>query len=149
MSYAKQIEKNEFGRLYHYVRQQVMGYTNKPLTKTMVLRLQGLKNNQYVKNKNTNDSADYSYKLILATFKYCSKDIEKALKTKKFQGEIHKFNYILAIVESNLNTVYNQIRSKENDKETFKNADFSNLSYEGAEYQTKTNGVNDRLKNLW
>ena len=43
----------------------------------------------------------------------------------------------------------NQIRSKENDKETFKNADFSNLSYEGAEYQTKTNGVNDRLKNLW
>ena len=31
MSYAKQIEKNEFGRLYHYVRQQVMGYTNKQI----------------------------------------------------------------------------------------------------------------------
>lgn len=143
-------EKEEFDELYQYVRRRVMGYDeNQSLSRTMTLRLKGLKVNKYIENRNIKDTANYSYSVILATFKYCILDIEKSFRTKNFDNEMAKFNYAMAIVESNLNTVYNRLRTSAKAKETTQAVDVASVGYEGAAYQKKTEKTSSRLNNLW
>ena len=90
-----------------------MGYDdNQSLSRNMVLRLKGLANNKFMANNNIKDTADYSYKIILLTFKYCNSSIQRALNNVAFKDESHKFNYILKIVEDNINTVYMRMKKK-------------------------------------
>lgn len=117
-------EKIEWNELYQFVRTEIMGYDqNQSLSRTMALRLKGLKTSKFVENKNQTDMSNYSYKIILATFKYCKPKYEKALRTKKFSDEMHKFNYVLSIVESNLNDVYMRTKRAEKQKSAVDNID--------------------------
>ena len=99
-------EKQDWESLYMYVK-NLLGYDgNQSLSNTMVLRLKGLLTNKFIENGNIEASANYSYETILNAFKYSSLDIQKALRTNNFKDEMHKFNYLLKIVEKNINTVY-------------------------------------------
>ena len=98
-------EKRSWESLYYYVK-DLLGYDeNQALSSTMVLRLKGLLTNKFIENGNIASTANYSYEVILNTFKFCSPDIQKTLRTGNFKDEQHKFNYILKIVEKNINTV--------------------------------------------
>ena len=109
-----EVDKVDWKLLYDYVRYNVLGYDeNQSLSRNMVLRLKGLVNNKYMANNKTTDTANYSFAVILNTFKYCSIDIKNALRTHKFTDENHKFNYIIKIVESKLNTVYLRMKESE------------------------------------
>ena len=86
----------------------------------------------------------------MTTFKFCSPDIQKALRTNRFADEQHKFNYILKIVEKSINTVYMKMKNVEKAKEEARNATVEMPTHTGAEYQRKTKEVNNKLLNdLW
>lgn len=151
MAKMTQQEIKEFDELYEYVHTKILGYDkNQSLSNTMVLRLKGLSTNKFIENKNVKSTAHYSYSVILNTFKYCSNDIQRNIFGKHFIDENHKFNYILKIVESNLNTVYVRMKANKQSKEKSETLDFGVITHNGASYQRKTKDTtNHRLDDLW
>lgn len=143
-------EKQDWENLYFYVK-KLLGYDeNQALSNTMVLRLKGLLTNKFIENNNIESTANYSYETILNTFKFCSPDIQKALRTNNFKDEMHRFNFVLKIVERNINTVYMRMKNLEKTKEEAKNTTIDTANHTGAEYQRKTKEVNNKLlNNLW
>lgn len=147
----KDIKQSIWDELYQYVRCDVMGYDqNQSLSKQMVLRLKGLSQNKFMANNKIPSTANYPFDTVLDTFKFCKSSIEKAVRDICFRDEQHKFNYILKIVENNLNTVY--IRKK---RQATTEYDVKHLSVvadasKGAEYQTKTDSSsNANFDDLW
>lgn len=143
-------EKAEWDELYQYVKKNVLGYDDsQSLSRNMVLRLKGLLTNKFMDNNKIESTANYSYKLVLLTFKFCNPDIQRGLRSIGFKDENHKFNYILKIVESNLNTVYLRLKNAEKAKETTQTLDTATATHTGAEYQTKTEKTSKRLEEYW
>lgn len=135
--------------LYEYVRHNVMGYDEKQsLSRNMVLRLKGLLNNKFMANNNIEDTADYSYEVVLNTFKFCSPDIQRGLRNNNFTDENHKFNYVLCIVESNLNTVYMRMKNAEKIRKEIEDNDVSVIVHSEAEYKPKKK-VENKFADLW
>lgn len=142
-------EKQDWESLYMYVKSNIMGYDeNQALSSTMVLRLKGLLTNKFIENKNIESTANYSYETILNTFKFCSPDIQKSLRTNRFVDEQHKFNYILKIVEKNINNVYMRMKNVEKAKEEAKNTAVDVPTHIGAEFKPKEKKT-DKFSNLW
>lgn len=143
-------EKQDWDSLYFYVK-NLLGYDeNQALSSTMVLRLKGLLTNKFIENNSIESTANYSYEVILNTFKYCSPTINKALKTNSWSNEMHRFNYVLKIVENNINNVYLRMKNLEKTKEEAKNTTVETANHIGADYQRKTKEVNNKLLNdLW
>lgn len=145
-----QQDKIEWEALYTYVRKNIMGYDeNQSLSRSVVLRLKGLASNKFMENNNISDTANYSYQVILNTFKFCTPNIQKALRNNSFRDENHKVNYILKIVESNLNTVYIRMKNVEKSKQKTETISMETATHSGAEYQTKTEKVSEKLNDLW
>lgn len=143
-------EMEEYDELYQYVRCKIMGYDeNQSLSSKMALRLKGLKVNKFIENKAIADTANYSYKLILTTFKFCSVEIDRAFRSKNFKDEMHKFNYALTIVESNLNTVYTRMKNAVKAEEKTQTMDVKTATHTGASYQRKTKETSSNLEELW
>lgn len=143
-------EKQDWEALYMYVK-NLLGYDeNQALSSAMVLRLKGLSTNKFMENKKIESTANYSYDVILNTFKYCSPSIQKALRTNSWLNEQHKFNYLLKIVESNINNVYMRMKNVEKAKEEAKNTIVETANHIGADYQRKTKETNNKLlDDLW
>ena len=142
-------ESKDWEELYFYVKDNIMGYDeNQALSKNMVLRLKGLLTGKFIENKNIKDNSSYSYKTILATFKYCRSDIEKAFRTKSFQDESHKFNYALVIVEKSINTVYIKMKNAQKAREEAKSTVVEMPTHTGAEFKPKEKKEN-KFTNLW
>lgn len=141
-------EKQDWENLYYHVK-RVMGYDeNQALSSTMVLRLKGLLTNKFIENGNIESTANYSYETILNTFKLSSMDIQKALRTVNFRDEQHKFNYILKIVEKNINTVYMKMKAVEKAKEEAKNTTIEIPTHTGAEFKPREK-KQDKFIDLW
>lgn len=141
-------EKQDWENLYYHVK-NVMGYDeNQALSSAMVLRLKGLLTNKFMENNKIESTANYSYETVLNAFKYSSLDIQKALKTNNFKDEQHKFNYILKIVEKNINTVYVRMRNAEKAKEEAKNTTVEVPTHTGAEFKPREN-KKDKFTDLW
>ena len=137
-----------WNELYDYVNNNVMGYDKNKLSNHMINRLRGLHDGKYLQNPKTKAKAYYSNKVILTTFKFCMPEINRALSKKNFYTEEIKFNYICAIVESNLNTVYMRMKSAEKVKEKIETMETNILSHNGAEYKSK-NTVSDEFADFW
>ncbi len=141
-------EKLAWDDLYQYVK-NLLGYDeNQALSSTMVLRLKGLLTNKFIENGNIADTANYSYETILNTFKYSSVDIQNALRTNNFKDESHKFNYILKIVEKNINTVYMRMKNIEKSEDKIKEIDTTVATYNGIQYKSKQT-KKDKFSDLW
>ena len=141
-------EKQDWEALYFYVK-NLLGYDeNQALSSTMVLRLKGLLTNKFIENNAIESTANYSYEVILNTFKFCSPDIQKALRTNNFKDEMHRFNYLLKIVEKNINTVYVKMKNAEKAKEEAKNTTVEMPIHTGAEFKPKEKKT-DKFSNLW
>ena len=91
-------EIEDWNALYQYVRKNVMGYDeNQALSRNMILRLKGLLNNKFMANNHIADTSNYSFQVVLNTFKFCMPEIQKGLRNNSFRDENHKFNYIKLI----------------------------------------------------
>jgi hypothetical protein len=142
-------EKVAWENLYYYVKSNIMGYDeNQALSSTMVLSLKGLLTNKFMENNNIESTANYSYVVILNTFKFCSQDIQRALRTGNFKDEHHKFNYILKIVEKNINTVYMKMKGRKKVNEEIETVDTTIANYVGVEYKAKES-KKDKFSDLW
>jgi hypothetical protein len=145
-------EKEIFDSIYEYVRTYIMGYDqNQSLSKTMVLRLKGLIVNKFIENYDIEDTANYPYLVVLNTFKFCKPDIEKALKNNSFQDENHKFNYVIKIVESNLNNVYMRMKNVKKTEEESENHDLSDAVNYINTFKAKNNDSkkSNKYNDLW
>lgn len=141
-------EKIDWENLYNYVK-KMMGYDkDQALSKNMVLRLKGLTTNKFMENKKIEDTANYSYEVILNTFKYCSPDIQRVFNSMTFVDEMHKFNVALKIVERNINTVYMKMKKVEKAKEEAKSVMVEMPVHIGAEYKPKEK-KKDKFSDLW
>ena len=141
-------EKQDWEELYFYVKNLMNYDENQSLSKSMILRLKGLLTGKFIENKNIKDGANYSYQTILNTFKFCSPQIQKVLRTNNFRDEQHKFNYILKIVESNINDVYIRMKNIEKAKAEAKNTTVETYSHTGVEYKPITK-KKDKFSDLW
>ena len=141
-------EKRDWESLYFYVKNLLCYDDNQALSSTMVLRLKGLLTNKFIENGNIESTANYSYEVILNTFKFCSTDIQKALRTCTFKDEQHKFNYILKIVEKNINTVYMKMKNIQKAKEEAKNTTVEAPIHTGASFKPKEKKT-DKFSDLW
>lgn len=147
--HLSQKDKFYWEQLYTYVRRNVMGYDeNQSLSKNMVLRLKGLLTNKFMANNNIEDTSNYSYEIILLTFKFCMPDIQRGLQKNTFNDENHKFAYILKIVESNINTVYIRMKNAEKMKEEAQNKVVNTIEHCGAEYKPKKK-IKDKYSDMW
>lgn len=142
-------EIKDWEELYSYVKNLMNYDENQALSRDMVLRLKGLLTGKFIENNNIKDNSNYSYKVILYTFKYCSQSIQKAITTNSFKSEQHKFLYITKIVENNINNVYVKMRDAEKAKEKTETIEMNVVTHSGAEYQTKTKETSKRLNDLW
>lgn len=141
-------EVKQWDDLYEYVRSNIMDYPNDvPLSQQMVTRLKGLLNGKFIANNKSRDYANYSYELVLNTFKYCSLDIKRGLSTKDFNNnEWYKFLYVTKIVENNLNTVYIKMKNAKKTKEDAKNIDVSLVTDYVNKFKAKKNTSNKNGK---
>jgi len=143
-------EKEEWDKLYRFVKEKVLMYDkNQSLSRMMVLRLKGLSTNKFVENKNIQNTANYSYKTILNTFKFCIMDIQRGFASSHFSDEMHRFNYALKIVESNINNVYLRMQNVKKADEKLMGMDLPTNTHTGADYQRKTKDVPDKFEDLW
>ena len=141
-------EKKDWNELYSYVK-GLMGYDDKTsLSRTEVLKLKGLTRGQFIANNNQQELAEYSFYEILVTFKVCKFDIIRGFRSNSFKSNGHKFNYMIKIVEGNLSTVRERLKSRERQEERIASIEI-NTGEEIAEYKKKSKEVkNKRLKGL-
>ena len=141
-------EKEQWDKLYSYVK-GLMGYDDKTsLSRTEVLKLKGLTRGQFIANNNQQELAEYSFYEILITFKICKFDIIRGFRNNSFKSNRHKFNYMIKIVESNLSTVRERLKSRQKQEERIASIEI-NTEEEIAEYKKKSKEVkNKRLKGL-
>lgn len=149
--HMSQEDKKDWDELYEYVK-KILGYDeNQALSKTMVLRLRGLLSNKFIANNNIEDTSNYSYKVVLNTFKFCAFDIQNGLRSNSFKDESHKFNYVLKIVESNLNTVYMKMKSAEKAKDEANSHDISDAVEYVNTFKSNDNSTkkDNKYNDLW
>lgn len=91
--------------LFDYVV-ELLGYKAKNIKppKQLFLRIEGLRKGEYIPNGKETGIC-YPYKIILYTFKLMKGQINNALKSVDFKNEGHKINYILIIIEKNINDI--------------------------------------------
>lgn len=148
-------EQDDWETLYFYVRKEIMGYDeNQSLSKYSVLRLRGMKYGKFVDKNSEKDMSRYTYNHILLTFKFCAPQINIALRSIQFKDEKHKINYVLKIVEDNLNTVYMRLKKSEEMKQKTEEACEEMKADERffgrrVEYQRKTEEAPEMIKGLW
>lgn len=110
-------EKQDFDKLYQYVK-KILGYgEDMTLSKFMIMRLKGMSSGKFYANNKTASKAAYDYHTIYLTFVYCKDKIQQALRTKQFTNEQNKFNYIMAIVDNNINDVAIKLKNIKKNEE--------------------------------
>ena len=139
-----------FDELYQYVKKEILNYDeSQALPSSYVLRLKGLREGKYMANKKIEAKANYSYEVILNTFKFSKIDILRAVQKKEFKSENQKFNYIMAIINNNINEVYNRMTSLKKQQDKIKYVEIDK-DYNKANYKRKTNDKrNKMLKDMW
>lgn len=142
----------EWDELYEYVKFKILEYSPEMnLSKFIVLRLKGLAEGRFLSNKKIKPLANYDFKTILLTFKAYKFEIMNGLANNrtKFKDEQHKFNYIMVIIESNINTIVLRLENAKKAKQKAEMVSIDHIFTEGAEYKTKTKETNKNLKDLW
>lgn len=142
-------EEKKFRELCGYVKNDIMKYdSNQKLSEYMILRLRGLKDGKFIANNNIPSMANYSYDVILLTFKYVKQhNLDYILSTKKFDTETKKFNYILAIVSNNINSVYNKVKQIKEEQSRAVDIQVDDLPNYTNKYETKK--INNNLEKFW
>jgi len=137
--------------LYEYVKREIMGYTDEKLPNFMILRLKGLNKGNFLANKKHTPMANYDFKTILYTFKLCKQDILIGLRSNntKFTGEQHKFNYIMVIIENNINDMVIRLKNAETARIKTIDLELENQTHDSVEYKSKAKKINVELEELW
>lgn len=139
--------------LCQYVEKEIFNYSSdQKLQRKASLILQGLKKGQCVANNKHDQYGEYSYNVILLTFKACKIKILNALQGKQFASESNKMSYVCAIVRDSINDIHTRYNTYLKLEEKIEQVNTQVITHEGAEYKTKgkLNKKNeDKFKGLW
>jgi hypothetical protein len=106
----EEVEYDAWCELYEFVKIEILKYDNsQTLPKYLVERLKDLRNGTIFvmgKGRVPKNKQGYCYEVIHETFKKCYRDIQFWFDNKTFQNERQKINYMMAIIDSNINDVY-------------------------------------------
>lgn len=129
------VAKQEYEELCDYIEKEIMFCE---LVPSMKKKIQEMKTEQY------------SYSVILETFKRYDTDIKNALSKNEtnFKTESHKFNFVIGIVRNYLPDTYRMQEHYKKAAEAINNIDFSILNAEMAPYQRRTKDLNPVLIEL-
>ena len=146
-------ENQDWKNLCDYVKYEILEYDKSlKFPQQLVLRLKGLNRGQFMANKGAEIQAEYSFEIILLTFKVCKCKIKNYLhdNSAKIKDEEHKINVIMLFVEKEINDVYLRMKAKEQIESKIDNLELDNQCHNGAEYKKNpATKQNERLKNLW
>ena len=146
----KPSKDQDFIDVCEYIKSDILYYgDDMKITTKMALRVKGLASGQFIANKKHTPQANYDYKTILLTLKLCKGTILSAMHGKNFGNEMQKFNYIMAIVEGEINDVCLRLKRVEKSKEKVETMQLDNMENEGAEYKPKSKTVSKNLSELW
>ncbi|EQB9784618.1 hypothetical protein ACYZ70_001500, partial [Clostridium botulinum] len=113
----KSNELKWFDELYNHIK-IILGYTNEQLLPNyLITRLQDLRNGTVMQKgigRIVKSKEGYKYEVILDTFLSQSDKIEWVFNNKQFKNERNKINYMMAIIENNINDNYIYFQEKEN-----------------------------------
>lgn len=142
-------EQKEWDELYQYIKKDILKYDDKMiLPRWFVLRLKGLKDGKFCANKKTKSLGEYSFYIILLTFKINKFNIINSINNNKFEDEKHKINYIMAIIENNINDTCQRLNKLKKAEQKCEGMDVF-INNNKANYNKKTKSVtNSRLKGL-
>ena len=150
-------EKQDWDKLYTYVK-NILGYDDTMvLPKFAVMRLKGLSEGKYYANKKTKTMAQYDYNTIYLTFIFCKDKIQQALQIKSFPNEQAKFNYVFAIVNNNINDVVLRLKKAKKAEKKIENSkvvDYEikvdkNTNTNAKSKQTDNNTFTSLTNDLW
>ena len=111
----KHKELDWFDKLYEYIKGVLNYHTEQQLPKSLITRLQDLRNGTMMvrgKGRVNKSKEGYEYPIILDTFLSCGDSIRWAFENKTFTNENNKINYMMAIIDSNINDSYVRFKSK-------------------------------------
>lgn len=108
-------ENDDWDKLYRYVKLNVLQYNeNMNLSKYQVMRLKGLRDGKrLVKRGEKTQNTGYPYHIIYLTFLFKTNDILYSLKTKVFDDDSRKFDYVMTIIENSINGIYTRVTEQE------------------------------------
>lgn len=97
---------------------KLLGYDkdNIKAPKQLFMRIEGLRCGEYIPTGHKT-GIEYPYPIIRYTFMAMAGAINTALKTVSFKNESHKINYILVIIEKNINDIYLAVEKNKKAKE--------------------------------
>jgi hypothetical protein len=111
----KQEEIKWFNEVYEYIK-ELLGYTScQQLPKSLITRLYDLRNGTVMMRgvgRVVKSKEGYKYDVILNTFLTNSDTIRWSFDNKIFKNEQNKINYMMAIIDSNINNTYIEMNSK-------------------------------------
>lgn len=111
----KKSEINWFNQIYEHIK-ELLGYTSEQkLPKALVIRIQDLRNGTIYERgvgRINKSKEGYPYQVILDTFLTNGDSIRWHFLNKSFDTETQKINYMMAIIDSNINNNYLLYRSK-------------------------------------
>lgn len=143
----------EWLELCAYVEKEIFKYdSSQKLQKKACLILQGLKKGQCVANNNNDAFGEYTYKIILLTFKANKVKILSAIKGKSFKSESSKMAYVTAIIRDSINDIYMRYTKSLKTEEKIEVIDTAPITHEGAEYKKDNNTslkLKEKFKELW
>ena len=141
-------EKEQWNELCEYFKKEILGYgDDMKFPKFLALRLKGLQTGNFIVNKNNKLQGSYTFQEILLTCKYSKLDIMIGFRSNSFVDEKHKINYAMSIIESNLNTIKERLKSRQQAEQKIESIEVNMI--EGATYKKKTKEVrNKRLEGL-
>jgi YHS domain-containing protein len=133
-----------------YVKTEILGYKDiQKLPKYLIERIFDIRSGATFEKgigRIEGDGNGYPYEVILATFKNQRDNILYAFKNKQFENERQQINYMMAIVESNLNDNYMKwLRSKEIEKKVKveESVDINPMQYENVKFENNTQDNKD------
>lgn len=116
--------------------------------KFLALRIQGLITGQYIKNNNRElDRSGYTIEEISNTFKFTIMEIQYALDNYDFKDMKHKINYMMVIVENNINDMRERMKRVKIQEEMTNNIE--EVPDAELEYKPKVKKRNKNLDDLF
>lgn len=113
-----------FNEVYEHLK-ALLGYTEEQrLPRSLITRIQDLRNGTILKRgegRVVKSKEGYRYEIILDCLLTNGDNIRWAMKNNTFHKEINRINYLMAIIEGNINDIYNLFSSRERQKNDISN----------------------------
>lgn len=96
----EQLQKQQFNELDIYIASEILLYDVGQITPV------------FLKKRIKNLAKNYDYEVIKLCFELVKQDLNYYVKTKEFTNEQHLVNYVMVVIENNINNAYKMWKRK-------------------------------------